>query len=137
MFETLEVGKKISASDFSSLQQQLRDRLLEAQLDLAGRDYPVIIVVAGQDGAGKGSLVQQLNEWMDPRWIETNTFWEHSDEEESRPYFWRFWRSLPARGKIGIFLGSWYTSGGVSFSAGPANRLHQAGGGLARRSGQL
>jgi len=109
MFETLEVGKKISASDFSSLQQKLRDRLLQAQLDLAGRDYPVIIVVAGQDGAGKGSLVQQLNEWMDPRWIETNTFWEHSDEEESRPYFWRFWRSLPARGKIGIFLGSWYT----------------------------
>ncbi len=109
MFETLEVGKKISAGDFSSLQQQLRDRLLQAQLDLAGRDYPVIIVVAGQDGAGKGSLVQQLNEWMDPRWIETNTFWEHSDEEESRPYFWRFWRSLPARGKIGIFLGSWYT----------------------------
>jgi AMP-polyphosphate phosphotransferase len=109
VFETLEVGKQISASDFSSLQQRLRERLLQAQLDLADRDYPVIIVVAGPDGAGKGSLVQQLNEWMDPRWIETNTFWEHSDEEESRPYFWRFWRSLPARGKIGIFLGSWYT----------------------------
>ena len=73
------------------------------------RDYPVIIVVAGLDGAGKGSLVQQFNEWMDPRWIETNTFWEYSDEEESRPYFWRFWRTLPARKQIGIFLGSWYT----------------------------
>ncbi|MCB1698137.1 MAG: polyphosphate:AMP phosphotransferase [Pseudomonadales bacterium] len=109
MFETLEVGKQIKGSDFNELQQQLRERLLMAQLDLAGRDYPVIIVVAGLDGAGKGSLVQQLNEWMDPRWIETNTFWEHSDEEESRPYFWRFWRSLPARGQIGIFLGSWYT----------------------------
>ena len=109
MFETLEVGKRITADDYDSLQKKLRDRLLEAQLELAGRDYPVIIVVAGLDGAGKGSLVQQLNEWMDPRWIETNTFWEHSDEEESRPYFWRFWRSLPARGQIGIFLGSWYT----------------------------
>ena len=43
-------------------------------------------------GAGKGVLVHRLNEWMDPRGIETNTFWEHSDEEESRPYFWRFWR---------------------------------------------
>jgi polyphosphate:AMP phosphotransferase len=109
MFETLEVGKQIKPGDFSELQQKLRERLLLAQLDLAQRDYPVIIVVAGLDGAGKGSLVQQLNEWMDPRWIETNTFWEHSDEEESRPYFWRFWRSLPPRGQIGIFLGSWYT----------------------------
>lgn len=109
MFETLEVGKQIRPADFNELQRALREKLLLAQLDLAERDYPVIIVVAGPDGAGKGSLVQQLNEWMDPRWIETNTFWEHSDEEESRPFFWRFWRSLPARGQIGIFLGSWYT----------------------------
>jgi len=109
MFETLEVGKKLKDSEFKELEDPLRDRLLAAQLDLAERDYPVILVVAGLDGAGKGSLVQRLNEWMDPRWIETNTFWEHSDEEESRPFFWRFWRSLPPRGQIGIFLGSWYT----------------------------
>ncbi|MEM6581356.1 MAG: polyphosphate:AMP phosphotransferase [Pseudomonadota bacterium] len=109
MFETLEVGKRTSDKDFKKLGKALREDLLMEQLDLAERDYPVIIVVSGVDGAGKGSLVQQVNEWMDPRWIETNTFWEHSDEEESRPYFWRFWRSLPPKGRIGIFLGSWYT----------------------------
>jgi len=109
MFETLEVGKRIKNDEFDELEQPLRERLLRAQLELSERDYPVIIVIAGLDGAGKGSLVQQLNEWMDPRWIETNTFWEHSDEEESRPFFWRFWRRLPVRGQIGIFLGSWYT----------------------------
>jgi len=109
MFETLEVGKRLSDSNFSKLQKKLREELLLTQLDLANRDYPVIIVLAGLDGAGKGSLVQQLNEWMDPRWIETNTFWEHSDEEESRPFFWRFWRSLPPRSRMGVFLGSWYT----------------------------
>jgi len=109
MFETLEVGKKIKNGEFKELQLALRQKLLETQFDLAGRDYPVIIVVAGLDGVGKGSLVYRLNEWMDPRGIETNTFWEHSDEEESRPFFWRFWRKLPARGNIGIFLGSWYT----------------------------
>ena len=26
-----------------------------------------------------------------------------------RPSFWRFWRTLPARGNIGILFGSWYT----------------------------
>ena len=109
MFETLEVGKRLKDSDFNKLKNPLREGLLQAQLDLVKRDYPVIIVLAGVDGAGKGALVQQLNEWMDPRWIETNTFWEHSDEEESRPFFWRFWRSLPPRSRMGIFLGSWYT----------------------------
>lgn len=109
MFETLEVGKRTSDKEFKKLGKELREDLMMEQLDLADRDYPVIILVSGLDGAGKGSLVQQMNEWMDPRWIETNTFWEHSDEEESRPYFWRFWRSLPPRGRIGVFLGSWYT----------------------------
>jgi polyphosphate:AMP phosphotransferase len=109
MFETLEVGKKIRKSDFNELQLPLRQQLLEAQFDLAERDYPVIIVVAGLDGAGKGSLVHRLNEWMDPRGIRTNTYWEPSDEEEERPFFYRFWRRLPPRGQIGIFLGSWYT----------------------------
>ncbi len=109
MFETLEVGKRIKNSDFNERELPLRQKLLAAQFELAEHDYPVIIVVAGLDGAGKGSLVHRLNEWMDPRGIETNTFWEHSDEEESRPFFWRFWRRLPARGQIGIFLGSWYT----------------------------
>jgi polyphosphate:AMP phosphotransferase len=109
MFETLEVGKQLSADDFSSLQQPLREALLKAQFSLADADYPVIILVAGADGAGKGSVVHRLNEWMDPRRITTNAFWLHSDEEESRPFFWRFWRVMPPRGQIGIFFGSWYS----------------------------
>jgi polyphosphate:AMP phosphotransferase len=109
MFETLEVGKSIKGSEFGDLAMELRQQLLAYQMELAERDYPVIIVIAGLLGSGKGELVQRLNEWMDPRGIETNTYWEYSDEEESRPYFWRFWRRLPARGEIGVFLGSWYT----------------------------
>ncbi len=49
MFETLEVGKQIKSSDFNELQKKLRAQLLMAQLDLATRDYLVIIVVAGND----------------------------------------------------------------------------------------
>ncbi len=108
MFETLEVGRQVDKSEYDSLKLGLRQQLVEAQVALGKSDYPVIIVVAGLDGAGKGALVHRLNEWMDPRGIETNTYWDRSDEEESRPYFWRFWQRLPARGKIGIFLGSWY-----------------------------
>ncbi len=109
MFETLEVGKSIKKSDFNDLELPLRHQLLQAQFELAESDHAVIIVIAGLDGAGKGSLVHRLNEWMDPRGIRTNTYWEHSDEEEERPFFYRFWRRLPPRGEIGIFLGSWYT----------------------------
>lgn len=108
MFKSLEIGRRIKGDEFDERSLALREQLMRAQLDLAKREYPLIIIVAGLDGAGKGELVHRINEWMDPRGIATNTFWEHSDEEESHPYFWRFWRKLPPRGETAIFLGSWY-----------------------------
>ncbi|MDH5197977.1 MAG: polyphosphate:AMP phosphotransferase, partial [Gemmatimonadota bacterium] len=50
--------------------------------------------------------------------LETNVLWEPNDEERERPEYWRFWRMLPARGKIGIFFGSWYTQPVVQYALG-------------------
>jgi polyphosphate:AMP phosphotransferase len=47
---------------------------------------------------------------MDSRWIDNNAYIRHSDEESERPPYWRYWRDLPAKGKMGIFLSSWYSS---------------------------
>jgi polyphosphate:AMP phosphotransferase len=83
--------------------------LLEVQRNLAGKRFPVIIVFAGVDGAGKGETVNLLNEWMDPRHIRTHAFGPPSDEERERPRMWRYWRALPPRGTIGILFGAWHT----------------------------
>ena len=109
VFETLEIGRKVKRKEFNQSVLELRQKLLELQFELEKADFPVIIIVSGVEGAGKGSVVHRLNEWMDPRLIETHAFWDHSDEEDSRPFSWRFWRALPANGRIGIFFGSWYT----------------------------
>jgi polyphosphate kinase 2 (PPK2 family) len=109
MFETLEIGRKVKRKEFNKAVLELRQKLLELQFELENKDFPVIIIVSGAEGAGKGSVVHRLNEWMDPRLIETSAFWDHSDEEENRPFSWRFWRALPSHGRIGIFFGSWYT----------------------------
>ena len=108
MFEALETGKSINGSDFAKLRDALRPQLIQAQLALAKANYSVIMVIAGFDGAGKGALVHRINEWMDPRYIETNAFWQHSDEEQSRPRYWRYWRHMPPKGQIGIMMNSWY-----------------------------
>ena len=109
VFDNLDTGKRLGDGEFDERKQPLRRQLLDEQFALLSRDYPVLIVLGGVPGSGKGALIHRLNQWMDPRGIDTNTFWQSSDEEESRPYFWRYWRSLPRRGQIGIFLGSWYT----------------------------
>lgn len=109
MFKTAELGRKVAKSEFRELAPVLRQELLEVQQALRQDNrFPVIILFAGVDGAGKGELVNLMNEWMDPRWLVTCAYGEPSDEERERPRFWRFWRDLPQRGRIGLFLSAWY-----------------------------
>ncbi|MBL8376787.1 MAG: polyphosphate:AMP phosphotransferase [Burkholderiales bacterium] len=110
MFEAAEIGHKVGKEEFSRREPQLRAALLKAQYDvLQTGTFPVVIVIGGVDGAGKGETVNLFNEWMDPRHIVTRAFGEASDEEAERPPMWRFWRALPPKGRIGILFGSWYT----------------------------
>ncbi len=109
MFETAELGRKTSKQDFDAQVPDLRMRLLRAQDRLKQADFPVILLIAGVDGAGKGETVNVLHSWMDARFLGTHAFGPPSDEESERPPFWRYWRALPPRGRIGVFFGSWYT----------------------------
>ncbi len=109
MFETAELGHKTPKKQYEAEEPELRLALLRAQDRLKDADFPVIILIGGVDGAGKGETVNLLHEWMDARYLETHAFGPPSDEERERPPFWRFWRALPRDGRIGIFFGSWYT----------------------------
>jgi polyphosphate:AMP phosphotransferase len=108
MFEAVELGRRIPKQDYEQQLPALRTKLIEAQQAVRQAGFPVLIIIAGMDGADKGEVVHHLNEWLDPRGIDTHTFWNPSTEEEERPRYWRFWRTLPARGRIGIYFGAWY-----------------------------
>ena len=110
MFESANLKHHVDKPVYRREAAKLRQALLNAQYDLAqnGR-FPVLILIAGVEGAGKSETVNLLNEWMDPRHIYTSGFFEPSDEERERPALWRFWRALPPKGKVGIFFGAWHT----------------------------
>ena len=111
MFESAELGHKIDKETYRKAVPQLRAELLDAQYELKEQGkIPVIVLVSGQDGAGKGETINILYEWMDPRFISTLAFAAPTDEEKQRPFMWRYWRALPPKGRIGIFAGSWYSS---------------------------
>ena len=110
MFETAELGRKLSRRAYKHAEAGLREELLGLQKELLELDHSqVIVVFAGVDGAGKGQTVSLLNEWMDPRWLLTRAFDAPADVELERPEFWRYWLSLPPRGRIGLYLSSWYS----------------------------
>lgn len=110
MFESAELGHRIDDKTFRKEVPKLREELLNIQMELSGANFPVIIVIAGVEGAGKGETVNILNEWMDARFIQTNAQDAPTEEELERPPMWRYWRQLPPKGKIGVFFGSWYTT---------------------------
>ncbi len=109
MLAAAEQGHALTQKRYDAALPGLRTSLLRAHFELRQRKFPVIVIVSGADGAGKGELVHRLNEWLDPRGVASHAFWNPSDEERERPAYWRFWRALPGRGRIGIFFGSWYT----------------------------
>jgi polyphosphate:AMP phosphotransferase len=108
MFEAAKLGRKVSKNVFKEEIPELRTELLEAQRELRDSNIPVVVIVSGVEGAGKGEVVNRLMEWMDSRGVEITAFWDETDEEKERPRYWRFWRTLPARGQIGILFGGWY-----------------------------
>jgi polyphosphate:AMP phosphotransferase len=111
MFESAELGHRVDKRHYEKELPKLRAALLDAQLRALERaKFPVVLLFAGVDGAGKGDVVNLLLEWMDPRHIQVHAIGEPTDEERERPPMWRFWRRLPPKGRAGIFFGAWHTA---------------------------
>lgn len=109
MFRTAELGRTVSKEAYHDAVPALRAGLLDAQRLLRTAPFPVIIVFGGVDKGGKIETINVLNEWLDPRWIVTRAYGPPSDEMAERPEYWRYWRDLPPKGRMGIFLRCWYS----------------------------
>ncbi|MBI3548613.1 MAG: polyphosphate:AMP phosphotransferase [Elusimicrobia bacterium] len=109
MFENAELGSSLTKPEYKKAVGRLRVELLEAQHRLAASDRSLVVIIGGVEGGGKSEFANALLAWLDARGIETHALGEPTDEERDHPYFWRFWRRLPASRRAGIFLTSWYT----------------------------
>ena len=110
MFEAAELGRKLEKEIYKAQIPILRAELLDAQQQLLNAKFPVIVLFAGVDAAGKSETASLLNAWMDPHWVVTRGYIDPSSEELERPRLWRYWRDLPPHGRIALFLSAWYSS---------------------------
>src|SRR5438874_1356895 len=109
MLESAEVGHAISKAVYARQEPRLREALLNAQYDLSqSKKGPVLLIISGVEGGGRSETANKLTEWMDPRHIRVMAFGARSCEELARPPAWRYWRALPPKGRVGIFLNAWY-----------------------------
>jgi polyphosphate:AMP phosphotransferase len=109
MLEAAEIGHRIAKDVYEREEPTLREALLNAQYELLqSKRFPVLIIISGVEMGGRGETANKLIEWMDPRHMRVRAFGPRTEEERGRPPGWRYWRSFPPKGRIGIFMNAWY-----------------------------
>ena len=85
------------------------DRLCDLQDKLYAQDrWAILLILQAMDAAGKESTIKHVMSGMNPQACNVTAFKEPSNEELDHDFLWRGTRSLPERGKIGIFNRSYY-----------------------------
>lgn len=84
-------------------------RLYElTELLYAQNRWAVLFVFQALDGAGKDSAIKHVMRGLDPKSTQVYSFKSPSTEELKHDFMWRCMKSLPERGRIGIFNRSYY-----------------------------
>lgn len=109
MFKSTILGQKYPPKQFKKIENELGVRLFNAQLACIKHQIPMLITIAGIDGAGRGKVMNMLAKWLDGKQVRSHTFWNPTDEDKNRPESWRYWMKIPAQGEFGIFLGGLYS----------------------------
>jgi AMP-polyphosphate phosphotransferase len=109
MFASAELGHTVDKETYERDLVGLRKRLLDAQTALREESaFPVVIVLSGIEGAGKGAIGNTLNEWLDARYVRTLAFGDREGVELELPPLHRYWVNLPPKGRVATVFGSWY-----------------------------
>jgi len=102
-------GGKETKEDAENLLSRNLQRLSEAQeLLWAAKKYALLIVLQGMDTSGKDGLIGHVMSGMNPQGCQAVAFKQPTEEELDHDFLWRYYRYLPARGRIEIFNRSYY-----------------------------
>jgi len=70
--------------------------------------YALLIIFQGMDAAGKDGAITHVMSGVNPEGCQTFNFKQPSTEELDHDFFWREYKCLPERGRIGLFNRSYY-----------------------------
>ena len=78
------------------------------ELLYAANTHSVLIVLQAMDAAGKDGTIRHVMSGVNPQGCQVFSFKKPSAEELDHNFLWRYMKSLPERGRIGIFNRSYY-----------------------------
>ena len=70
--------------------------------------WALLLIFQAMDAAGKDGVIKHVMSGVNPQGCDVHSFKSPSPEELNHDYLWRNHKSIPERGKIGIFNRSYY-----------------------------
>lgn len=98
-----------SKKKYSKLLQEHVEELSALQrLHYASNRYALLLIFQAMDAAGKDGAIRHVMSGVNPQGCQVFSFKHPSATELDHDFLWRTTRSLPERGRIGIFNRSYY-----------------------------
>ena len=110
MLEKIDLNKSVDKKTYRRVMDEAEEKLGLLQRECKAAGIPIMIVFEGMGAAGKGVQINRLIQTLDPRGFDVYACDRPTEDEQMRPFLWRYWTKTPARGRIAIFDRSWYRS---------------------------
>lgn len=104
----IDLNKTMEKDEYKKRLKLAQEKLSVLHNEIYRKRIPVIIAFEGWDASGKGGAIKRLTETLDPRGYQVNPTASPNDIEKAHHYLWRFWKTFPKNGHIGIYDRTWY-----------------------------
>lgn len=106
--ESKEGKKATKDKALSILAENIKKLEIAQELLWANGKYSMLIILQGMDAAGKDGVIKHVMSGVNPQGCEIVGFRIPSEEDLKHDFLWRYSKSLPEKGYIGIFNRSYY-----------------------------
>lgn len=99
---------KNKSLDYKDMTKELEKNVYALQHKIREKNLPVIVLLEGWGASGKGSLISDMIQMLDPRFFKVYSVMPADETERRYPMMKRFWAKTPKRGTMAFMDRSWY-----------------------------
>ncbi|MBO0847739.1 MAG: polyphosphate kinase 2, partial [Nocardioides sp.] len=113
-----DASPRLSRKRYERELLRLQAELVSMQEWVRTEGARLLVIFEGRDGAGKGSAIKRVTEYLNPRVARIVALPMPTERERGEWYFQRYVAHLPTAGEIVLMDRSWYNRAGVEYVMG-------------------
>lgn len=104
----IDLSQKIDRNQYRKQLAKQQGKLRKLSIEARKRGIGTVLAFEGWDAAGKGGVIRRVTAALEAGDYRVVPVAAPTAEEHRYHYLWRFWRDIPAAGKVVIFDRTWY-----------------------------